>query len=342
MGLKGRASARRLGLAAAAAAVVITVGLAASAQTIDMKIGLVTINDPQQDAANMFVAEVAKRTNGRIKGRVFPAAQLGKIPREIEGLQLGTQEGFISPPGFFAGINPAFQVTDAPAMFESVEHGHAAITEPNFHDKFLSLADHAGIVGVAIWGSTLTSIASRDPIRTLADMKGKKIRVLASKMEVELMKQFGIAGVPMAYSEVLPAIERRTLDGARSAHTVMGTSKFYSVTKYITFTRGGFIPSGLFMSKVWLNKLPADLRKQVMEAGRAIEGPAAKRSIQFMNDAWKLWTDNGAEIINLSAKDQAEFLRRAKPLGDQFLGTNPKTKEMYNLLKAAAEKTRKM
>lgn len=337
---KGRL-VERAGLAVLAGSVSMLVGVAASAQTIDMKIGFVTIKDPQHDAANMFVAEVAKRTKGRINGRVFPAAQLGKIPRQIEGLQLGTQEGFISPPGFFAGINPALQVTDAPAMFATVEAGHAAITHPSFRDKFLNLANRAGVVGVAIWGSTLTAIASRDPIRTLDDMKGKKIRVLASKMEVELMKQFGIAGIPMPYSEVLPAIQRRTIDGARSAHTVMGTSKFFTAAKYITFTQGGFIPSGLFMSKVWLQKIPADLRKQVMDSGRAIEDRAAKRSIAFMDDAWKLWTDNGAEVIKLSAKDQAEFMRRAKPLGDKFLGTNPKTKDMYNLLKQAAAKTRK-
>ena len=64
----------------------------ASAQTHDMKIGFVTINDSQHSSAKLFAAEIDKRTNGRLKARIFPAAQLGKIPRQIEGLQLATQE----------------------------------------------------------------------------------------------------------------------------------------------------------------------------------------------------------------------------------------------------------
>ena len=87
----------------------------AQAKTYNMKIGMVTINDSNHFSANWMKKEIEAKSNGRIKVGVFPAAQLGKIPRQIEAIQLGTQEVFMIPPGFFIGIDKRFMVTDAPA-----------------------------------------------------------------------------------------------------------------------------------------------------------------------------------------------------------------------------------
>ena len=84
-----------------------------------------------------------------------------------------------------------------------------------------------------------TSFASLRPIRTLDDFKGRKIRVLASKMETALVGKLGATGVPMSYIEVLPGLSRKTIDGVRSSIIVMGGSKFFTVTKYITVVESG-------------------------------------------------------------------------------------------------------
>ena len=96
---------------------------AATAQ-MEMKIGYGTINDPQHAIAQ----EIQKRIGGNkdmgIKVSIFPAGQIGKIPRMIEGIQFGTLETLITPPGCLVGINPAFQVPDAPGLFTDVFHAH--------------------------------------------------------------------------------------------------------------------------------------------------------------------------------------------------------------------------
>jgi len=285
-------------------------------------------------------SELAKTTGGRIKVRVFPAAQLGKIPRQIEGIQLGTQEAFITPPGFLVGIDPAFQTPDAPALFDSMAHQSRAMNHPSVRDRFLNLADRAGIIGSYIWSAGNTSFAMREPFRTIDDLKGKKIRVLASKLEVALIKQFGGAGVPMPYSEVLPAIQRRVVDGVRSGIIVMGPSKFYSVARHITLTGQGYIPSAMWLSKVWLNKLPADLRQAVFTASSKVSPLVANWAIELTSLWERKWSESGGEVHRLSDADQKEFIRRARPLGDKLLGDNPRTREMYGLIKAAAEATR--
>jgi len=312
----------------------------AAAQS-EIKIGLLTINEPQHWMGERFIAEIEKRTNGRIKGKLFPAGQLGSIPRQIEGVQLGTQEGFITPPGFLQGVNEAFTVTDAPGMFDDLDHAFRAISDPSFRDRWHALGAHANVIGVSAYASAFNSIASREPFRKISDMAGKKIRVLASKTEIEMAKRLGFAGIPMSYNEVLPAIQQGTLDGALSAHTVMATSKFASVTKYVTYMAASFIPSVLYMHKTWLDKLPQADREVVLAVGRELERPMTNEAIKFAEEAWKIWRADGAEIIQLSAADRADMVKKLAPIGDEILGTNPKTKELYEILKAAALKHKK-
>ncbi|CAN0579425.1 unnamed protein product, partial [Laminaria digitata] len=83
-------------------------------KTYTMKIGTAAINDSTHRQADWLKKEIEAKSDGRIKVSVFPAGQLGRIPRQIEGVLLGTQEAFSGPPGFFVGINRAFMVTDAP------------------------------------------------------------------------------------------------------------------------------------------------------------------------------------------------------------------------------------
>lgn len=312
-----------------------------SAEGMDLKIGFGSINGPQHGSSRYFKKEIEKRTDGRFKVRLFPASQLGKIPRQIEGIQLGTQEAFHTPPGFFVGINPAFQVLDAPGLFDDIEHLHRTVNHPKARQKLLLLAEAKGIVGSYLFGSGEGAFAARVPMNTLESMKGKKIRVLASKLEIELTKAMGMTGIPMAYSEVLPAIQRKVIDGARSAILVMGPSKFYSVAKHITLTHGGFIPTGLFFSRPWLNKLPADLRKSLFDLGpeAAAEG---LRISKGLNEFWeKKWVEEGGTVHRLSAEDRAEFMRRARPIGERVLANDPRTRDMWQLIKAVAEETRK-
>jgi TRAP-type C4-dicarboxylate transport system substrate-binding protein len=317
-----------------ATALVVSGALTLSAQAqYTMRIGMVTINDVQHDLGKKYAEELQKRTNGQIKVEVFPAGQLGKIPRQIENLKIGAQAGFISPAGFFSGINKGFQVTDAPGIYKSFWHAQNAFTDPAFRDKFAALADKQGVIGATIFNYGPTSIASLTPIRKIDDMKGLKMRVLATKMESKMASELGMTGVPMPYTEVLPALQQKTIDACRTSIAVMGASKFYTTTKYVTVIESGTLATGLWISKAWLNKLPKPLQEQVLKTGRDLENWAGHRGKELNDKAVKLWQDNGAEVIRLSAADQKEVIRRLAPLGDEFLGSDPATKDMWELLK---------
>ncbi len=311
-----------------------------------MRVGLASVNDIQHDLAIKYAEDLAKATNGAIKVEIFPAGQLGAIPRQVENVKLGVQAAFISPPGFFSGLNRGFEAPDAPGIYKNYWHAHNAFIDPEFRDKFVQLGEKGGVVGVMLFSYGTTSIASLKPIRTLDDMKGLKVRVLATKMESKLASVLGMTGVPMPYGEVLPALQQNTIDGCRSAIAVMTGSKFFTVTKPITLIDDGMIPSGIWVSKIWLSKLPKNLQDAVYKTAHNLESWVGYTAVSHAERAEKTWKENGGEVIRLPAKDQAELMKRLAPLGEEFLAHDPATKDMYALLlkvlaRSSSEPTKK-
>ncbi|MEC8622400.1 MAG: hypothetical protein VXY05_04710, partial [Pseudomonadota bacterium] len=101
----------------------------------------------------------------------------------------------------------------------------------------------------------------------------------------------------------------------------------------ITQIESGHIPTALWVSKRWMSKLPENLQKLVMDVGRELEPWAANMAWGFNQKAVALWKKNGAEVIKLSAQEQARLTSALAPLGDEFLGKDKTTKDMYALLK---------
>jgi tripartite ATP-independent transporter DctP family solute receptor len=323
-------------LAATVAAAAMMAGPAAA---IDMKIGFVTINDSQHRSADWIAAEVKKRTNGAITPRVFPAAQLGKIPRQIEGVLLGTQEVFMSPPGFFVGLNKALQAADAPGLFTSTDHQNRTLNHPTVREKFLNLPAAKGVKGLFIWSAGGSAYSARKPILKAEDLKGMKIRVLASPMERALMEAVGAAGTPMPYSEVLPALQRKVIDGARAPIVVVGPSKFYTVVPHITIENGNFVPSAFWVSTRWFEKLSSEHQKILTEVGRDATEVAQKSANEIAALWEKKWVEEGGKVYRFPDAERKRLMEIYAPLGDKVLGSDPAIAPMYNLIKAAAKAT---
>ena len=321
----------------AAALLVPSLGKEAGAK-IQMKIGYPTTADPQHDYAVKFVAEVKRRTNGEIDGQVFPTSQLGKIPRQIEGIQLGTQEGFFAPPGFLQGVNKAFQVADIPGLFADHAHAHRSLNDPAFKPVFTALGEKKGISISGLWIYDGASFMATTPIGKISDFKGLKIRVLATEIERLSVATLGAAGVPIPFTEVVPSIQRKVVDGARTSLVVAAKAKFPTVTNHLTITNGYYIPCVSAFSKVWLKKLSAKHRAIVMDTADELSHWASARAESFVGLMIDEWKKSGAKVGYFSAAEQKEYMSRLKPLGDKVFKNhkNAEIRKLYPILKAAA------
>src|ERR1700731_3461826 len=138
--------------AAAAAAIFLSLVLAAgAAQAQDkiytMKISLPTLNDPSYFFAKNYAAALDKDSGGRIKPEIYPASQLGPIPRQAEGVQFGAIQCQVVPPEFLVGIDERFEVMAAPGLVNSMAQGQKLAADPEVLKLMLSLGADKGMHG---------------------------------------------------------------------------------------------------------------------------------------------------------------------------------------------------
>jgi len=191
----------------------------ASAQTFEMKLAASLVGDPNVAWLTEFKNRIEAKTNGRIAAKVFPGGQLGSPADIVSGLQLGTIEMYSIPPGFLKGVAAPFEVVEAPGLFGSHDQAHRIVTDPAFRDGYLRLAEAKGMLGIAIWVyGPSGAYVTRSPIKQLADFRGMKIGVRATKVETEILERLGGVGVPVNWPEAVPSIQAKVTDGQRSSH----------------------------------------------------------------------------------------------------------------------------
>src|SRR4030081_1806414 len=108
------ACARALGLAPALMSAAATGASAQDTKTMVIKTGTATLNDAQHEWLKRFAVAIDKNTNGRIKAEVYPASQLGAIPRMIEGTHVGAIQIWGGPPEFLVGVDQRFEILSVP------------------------------------------------------------------------------------------------------------------------------------------------------------------------------------------------------------------------------------
>ena len=338
----GAQTARLIACGLAAGLVAAAPGSAAAqdSKAMVVKLATATLNDAQHEWLKRFATKIEKSTNGRMKAEIYPASQLGTIPRMIEGTQLGSIQIWVGPPEFLVGVDQRFELLSAPGIFKNDQHSLKTIADPDFAKAFMALGANKGLVGGGLFLSGPYAFDMRTPMRTLADLKGKKIRVLASPFQMEQLTRLGATGVPLTLSDVMPALQQGTLDGALSSVPVFTALQYQAAAKYMTETGHAYIFSEAVFSKRWFDALPADLQAAVRQTANETTAEVITWSHTFIEDQQKVWTSKGGEILRLSAAEQAELMAKMRPVGDDIVKSKPELKPLWDLLLAAAEKTK--
>jgi len=327
--------------AAAAIGLALTLG-AASAQdkTYTMKITLPTLNDPSYFFAKNYAAALEKDSGGRIKAEIYPASQLGAIPRQIEGTQFGSIQCAIIPPEFFVGVDERFELMAAPGLVDSMDHGQRLAADPAVRKLILGLGAEKGLHGAALFMNAPSSVIAKAPIRHLADFKGKKIRVLASKFQMVPIERVGATPVAMTLGDVVPALQQGAIDGAVGGIVVFTPMHFNDAAKYVTETGQPAVFVAVEINKNWYQSLPADLQKVVDDDAAAQQKAIGPLAGEIVGKARKGWTDTGGELISLPAAEQADMMKTFLAADAEVAKAKPALDEAYKIVTDAAQRTR--
>ena len=331
-------ASNRLAIAAAAALTCLLPAVPAAAADFVMKIGTATINETQHQFIKFYKEEVEKASGGRIEVQIYPSSQLGPIPREIEGVQLGNIQGYVGPVDFFVGVDPRFGVFSAPMLFRDEANAAATIHDPAVQKAMFDLATPKRMVGIATLDLGASDYGAKNAIMRLADFKGKKLRINGTELEREKMAKLGATGIGMPLSEVMPALDQGTIDGTISGLSVFVAFKMNDLLKVVTVTNDTFIISISVVSKPWLDTLPADLQKIVIDSGAAVQAKTQQWEVDFTKKLVNDWTALGATVHTLPADDLAQMKTLLDPVGDEATKAQPAVHDMLQMVRAAAAK----
>jgi TRAP-type C4-dicarboxylate transport system substrate-binding protein len=308
-------------------------------KTYTMKISLATINDQIHAFAKNFAAALEKNSGGRIKPEIYPASQLGPIPRQAEGVQFGAIQCQLVPPEFLVGIDERFEVMAAPGLVTSMAQGQRLAADPDVLKLMLSLGADKGMHGVGLFMVNPSAIATKTPVRHLADFKGKKIRIFASPFQSTAFDRLGATPVAMTLGDVLPALQQGAIDGAVASTAIFTAFHYQDAAKYVTETGQPAIFAIVEISKKWYDTLPPDLQ-QIIDQTAAKETVAINpRAAEITENSRKIWTDSGGELISLPPEEQSSLIKLLASVGADVSKEKPRLNDAYQIVSGAAART---
>jgi TRAP-type C4-dicarboxylate transport system substrate-binding protein len=335
---RSKNQARNLLLAVTAVAWAALLAPAAQAQdkTFTMKLTTATINDTQHEWLKRFGAEIEKNSGGRIKAEVYPASQLGSIPRQIEGVQFGSIQGWMGPPEFLVGVDERFEAPSAPGLFSSVDQVMKVMQDPPIQKMIYGLGVPKGVVGVGFAPIGPSSILTKKPVAKLADIKGMKLRVLASPFQMELIRRMDASPIAMTLADVLPGLQQGTIDGTLTTMTIYTTMRYDGAGKYVITTDQPYVNSIGIVSKKWMDSLPPDLQKVVTDAGTKVTAEITPFVKTFFADQIKLWKERGGQIADLPKDEHDAMIKKVSSVGDDLSKSKPALNQTVKALFEAA------
>ena len=345
MHVSTRKSSMRTAAAAGvcAAAWALTAG-AAQAQDkapMVMKISLAALNDPLHQFAKDFAALIDKDSGGRIKTEIYPASQLGSIPRQIEGTQFGAIQCVVTPPEFYSGVDERYEVMAAPGLVDTLAQAQRLTADPQVRQLLLGLGADKGLHGVGLFTSQPSSVIAKAAIRHLADFKGKKVRVFASQFQSEAFGRLGLTPVAMTLGDVLPALQQGAIDGAIAGTVIYNAMHYQDAAKYVTNIGQPVIFGLAAVSKKWYDGLPADLQQVIDKAAVEAMTEVDPQTVKIDARADKGWVASGGELIDLPPDEQASMLKTLASVAADVSKTKPTLSAAYQIVAAAAQKVKK-
>jgi TRAP-type C4-dicarboxylate transport system substrate-binding protein len=310
-----------------------------AAQTV-MKLANATINDVQHEWQKLFAAELHKRIGDKVKTEIYPASQLGAIPRMVEGVLLGTIESFITPTAFMTPTDPRFQVFDVPGLFASAEHVHAVIHDPAYRDHMETMFLNRGLRIIGAIYNSPTVVLTKRPAPTLESFKGMKVRTFASPLQIEPMKAIGAIPVPLALSEVIPQLQSGGIDGMLAGMPILTAFKYYDVAKYVTDLNFSQIVSVDVVNEAWFQKQPKDVQDAIHAAGRAAEQQAFPWGVANVKKTNALWLEKKGGILSLPPREQASMMQTFVSVGTRIVAQNPAVKAEMDKLQVLVDAKR--
>lgn len=257
---------RRFTLAACAAAALALAPAAFAQQKLQIA-GNFAAEHPSSVAVDqVFKKEVARLTNNQLQVDVFPAMQLGGAKENVDAVRSGTLALTWVGGAFLSRIAPELEAVSLPFVFRNRETAFRVIDGPvgAAIDKKLQDKGFLSLGWMELGMRNITN--SRGPIKSMADLKGLKLRLQPNETHLATFRALGANPVAMDVKELYSALEQKVVDAQENPYTVISSSRYSEVQKQLSNSGHFFDFIAVVASKKAFEQLKPEFQKAVREA----------------------------------------------------------------------------
>ena len=267
-----------------------------------------------------WAKEVEKRTNGRLKIKIYPSGTLVKFRNSYDAVVNGIADISWGAHGWTAGRFPLISVMELPFMTSDTFAASRALNE--LIEKYPKMAaEHKDVHLLSLWATMPYELHTVDkPVRTLKDMKGMKIGTQAGARLV--LEGLGSVPIAMGSAKIYATVEKGVADGAGLAWGAFKTWKLFEVTKYHTNAHLGGIPFWTAMNKNTWDSLPRDIQEIITQVTKEMMPNVLCSAVTAEGDQGRQIVQKlGHEIFELSSAEMAKWRATGKPAWDKWAKT---------------------
>ncbi len=228
-------------------------------------------NTPTGGALAKMADYINENSNGTLKAIAYYDTALGDANSMVQGLQQGTVDIGIAGTAYYSGLNAEIEVFQLPFLFEDLETARAA-TSGEAAEKINKDFEQYGMVGLSFWENGFRELSNDvREVKTPADLKGIKMRVLSSEVQQKTWEALGAQTTVMDASELYTGLQTGIIDAQDNPLHEIVSRKLYEVQPYVSLTDATYTPLYMAMSKnVWdaLSDSQKALIKEAAEVGR--------------------------------------------------------------------------
>ncbi len=286
-----------------------------AAQEIKARLGTsLPEGHPQTLGARKFAELAEKKSQGRIRIAVYAAGGLGSDVQMQSALRGGTQEFTVPSTATLASVVKEFGVLGLPFAFANEAQADAVLDGP-FGKSLLARLPEKGLVGLAFWENGFRHVTnSKRPVAKIEDLGGLKVRTMQNPVYIDLFNGLGANAVPMAVTELFPALESKAVDAQENPFTVIHAQKFYDVQKYVSTTGHAYDALVLIASKKFWDKLsPAD--REALEAAAAEATVYERQTSRELNGRLRAeLTKLGMQVNDVTEAERQRMREKLQPV----------------------------
>ena len=286
--------------------VVASLMLCASAQAATYTLNVnsaLTVDDPMFKGLNQFKAEVEKRSEGQIAVKLFPSSTLGPDEDVLEQARSGAGVAVLVDGARLGPFVKDFGILGAPYLANDFSEMRKVVTSPLFEEWVEKLRKASGHQVLSFnWYQGARHVLTTKPITKPADLTGVRMRTPGAPAWLETVRGLGATPTPMPWAEVYSALQMKAIDAVEAQHPATYGSRLFEVITNITKTNHIQLITGLVGSKIWFDKLPANLQAIVKEEALKAGDVASKATIDSLANYEKLMTEKGVKIAEIDPK----------------------------------------